>query len=442
MGLKIFQNDLDQTVFSRVLNGGVLCLMGIFIFFNPFPHTTSIQEISFYLSVFLVVLGIITQKMPFSFTSPLSLPLALFTLWAGLGLFFALDPENSLHDFYAHLLKYLMLYYILINAFNSNERIKWLSWIIIISATVFCVGALGYEYIILGASENSARLGARFVHPPTNLIGVICLFAVIIAIHYLAEKGRSWKSRSLLGFCLLPLLVVTVLTQSRSNLVAMGMVAVILLSKYKKVLLVFVLLFALFVCLTPIKDRLFISGKSNIGDKWSLIHRVSMAYISYEILKDYPIVGTGFGDKTFQNRKVLDLNAYNERIPKKFRLDALGSRFLNLEGPGTVEFLFKRPHSMFSSVGVRMGLVGLVFFLYLLFSAGWLCWKTMQHGQNVFVKGWGRCMMAAFVMFLIKGSLDPIFAHVTEVVLFTILAMITIVWKLNQKEIIGFQPES
>jgi hypothetical protein len=37
-------------------------------------------------------------------------------------------------------------------------------------------------------------------------------------------------------------------------------------------------------------------------------------------------------------------------------------------------------------------------------------------------------------MFLVKGSLDPIFTHLTEVVLFTILAMITIVWNLNQAE--------
>jgi len=67
MALEIFENGPNRTLFSRVLNGGVFCLMGIFIFFNPFPHTTSIQEISFYLAVFLVVLSIITQKMPFSF---------------------------------------------------------------------------------------------------------------------------------------------------------------------------------------------------------------------------------------------------------------------------------------------------------------------------------------------------------------------------------------
>jgi O-antigen ligase len=436
---KISEHDITETVFSRVLNGGAFCMMGIFIFFSPFPHTTSIQEISFYLSVFLVILGVIAGKMPFSFKSPLSLPFILFTLWAALGLIFALDKENSIHDFYSHLLKYLMLYYLLVNVFNSKKRLAWLSWIIIISATVFCLGALGYEYLILGENEETTRFGVRFVQNPTNLMGVITLFAAILSTHHLAEKGRSWRYRGLLVLCLLALLAVTVLTQSRSNFVAMGMVAVILLSKYKKVLLAFVVLFLLMICLTPMKDRFFLT-ESKISGKASILHRISIAYIACEIIKDYPVFGTGFGIKTFQNRKVIDPKAYNARLPKKYRMDEWSQRFQHLkeyEGPGEsgiIEYLFKRPHNMFLIVGVRMGLVGLVFFLYLWFVAGKMCFETMRHGKDPFLKGWGYCVMAAFVMFLVKGSLSPIFTHLTEVPLFTILAMITIVWKLNHAE--------
>ena len=459
MVVKIPGNDSTTQVgaknlspLQQVLNGSVLCLMGIFIFFNPFPHTTSIQEISFYLSVFLVVLGIVSKKMPFSFKSPLSLPFVLFTLWAAIGLFFALDRDNSLHDFYSHLLKYLMLYYMLINVFNSKKRLDWLSWIIIISATLFCVGALGYEYLILGENENSARFGVRFVQNPTNLMGVITLFAAILSAHHLREKGRSWWYRGLLVFCLLALLAVTVLTQSRSNFVALGVVAVILLAKYKKVLLAFSLVFVLFIFLSPIKDRFILSENSNVSDMGSLLHRISMAYISYEIIKDYPVFGTGFGIKTFQNRKAIDPNVYNAKLPKKLRLDEWGPRVVDLkackeqvlknfgkydrqpEEQGIVEHLFKCPHNMFLNIGVRMGLVGLGLFFYLLWVAGKMCWKIIRHGKNGFIKEWGHCVMAAFAMFLVKGSLDPIFTHLTEGALFTILAMITIVWYLNQNE--------
>ena len=427
-------------------------MLGIFIFFNPFPHTTSIQEISFYLSIFLVVLGVIFRKIPFSFKSPLSLPLGMFTLWAGLGLFFALDLENSLHDFYSHLLKYLILYFMLINVFSTKKRLEWLSWIIIISAAVFCVGALGYEYLILGKNEYSTRFGVRFVQNPTNLMGVITLFAAILSTHHLTEKGRSWWYRGLLVFCLLAVLAVTVLTESRSNFVALGIVSLILLSKYKKVLLTFVLVFVVFVFLSPVKDRFFLSEKVNVNDMGSLLHRISIAYISYEIIKDYPVFGTGFGIKTFQNRKAIDPNVYNARIPKKLRLDEWGPKVVDLkayneqvlrnsgkddrppEEKGIVEHLFKRPHNMFLNIGVRMGVVGLLLFLYLWFVAGKMCWKTMWHGKNAFLKDWGHCVTAAFAMFMVKGSLDPIFTHLTEAALFIIFAMITIVWNLNQAE--------
>ena len=133
---------------SRVLDLSVFWLMGFFIFLNPFPHVTSAKEIAFYLSVALVVFGMATGKLNFSFKSPLTLPFMLFSAWAALGLFFALDPENSLHDFYAHLLKYLAFYYILVNCSSTKKRLKWLSWIIILSATTFCVGALGYERVL------------------------------------------------------------------------------------------------------------------------------------------------------------------------------------------------------------------------------------------------------------------------------------------------------
>ena len=283
-------------------------------------------------------------------------------------------------------------------------------------------------------------------------MGVITLLGAILSTHHLTEKGQSWWYCALLVFCLLALLGVTVLTKSRSNFVALGIVAVILLLKYKKVLLAFALVFVLFVFLSPIKDRFILSENSDISDKGSLLHRISIAYISFEIIKDYPVVGTGFGIKTFQNRKAIDPKAYNARLPKKLRLDEWGPRVVNLKthkerglenstkngrSPEEIDIvlhLFKRPHNMFLNIGVRMGLVGLALFLYLLFVAGKMCWETMRHGRNPFLRGWGQCVMAAFAMFLVKGSLDPIFTHLTEVVLFTIFAMITIVWNLNRAE--------
>jgi hypothetical protein len=173
--LQFSEQNTREKIF-KVLNLSVPVLMGIFIFFNPFPHTTSIKEICFYGAVIIVLILICFKKIDFSLKSPLTLPFALFIAWVFIGLFFALDKGNSLHDFRAHLLKYLAIYYILVNFFNSRKRLIILSWIIIISVTIFSIGGLTYFYVIL-KNPISTRFGFSQMMN-IDLIGFVTIFAM------------------------------------------------------------------------------------------------------------------------------------------------------------------------------------------------------------------------------------------------------------------------
>ena len=161
--------------------------MGIFLFFAPFLHTTAIKEISFYLSVFIVFILIYSKQIDFSLKSPLSLPFALFTVWAFIGLFSALYKENSIHDFYSHLLKYIAIYYIIINFFNSGKRLILLSWIMIVSATIFSIGGLGCFYLVLGNNILTTRM--TFQETSINIIGFVSIFALLLSAHQLHRTG-------------------------------------------------------------------------------------------------------------------------------------------------------------------------------------------------------------------------------------------------------------
>jgi hypothetical protein len=123
---------IPEKIFAS-LNQAVPLLIGIFLFFNPIPYATSIQEISFYLSAAIVLCLVCFKKAEFSFRSPLSLPFALFVIWSFLGLFPALNKMGSISDFYAHLLKYLIYYFILINFIKSRKQMITLTWIVMIS---------------------------------------------------------------------------------------------------------------------------------------------------------------------------------------------------------------------------------------------------------------------------------------------------------------------
>ncbi|MCG6892184.1 MAG: hypothetical protein LJE65_01140, partial [Desulfobacteraceae bacterium] len=112
--MESYRTDAARRKWDRVRQAAGIFL-GFFLFTSPFPRITSIKEIFFYAGV--AMFGVITvgTKRSISFRTPLSLPLLLLLGWAFAGVFLSLDVENSLHDWYSHLVKYLLLYFALIH---------------------------------------------------------------------------------------------------------------------------------------------------------------------------------------------------------------------------------------------------------------------------------------------------------------------------------------
>jgi len=402
------------------LNLSVPVLMGIFIFFNPFPHTTAIKEIGFYSSFFIVLILIYFKKIDFSFKSPLTLPFALFTAWVFIGLFFALDKEGSIGDFRAHLLNYLVFYYILINFFNSPKRLVGLSWVIIISATIFSIGEIYYFYFMLGNSF-STKLLPGLNEIAVNQIGFITVTATIFSLYYIVTTGTIFSLYHIITpgtlyvkiisfIWLFPLCFLSVLTQTRSTALALFLPA-ILLCKNKKIMVVWLGIISIVVAMTPVGNRFI-----HINPITDL--RLDINYTTLEIIKDFPIIGIGFGMETYGNRKCINLNEYNKKVPVKYRQKSI--------------HIF--PHSILFSIAVRTGLVGFALFLYILFMSFKTCWNCIRHGKDDFIRRWGLCVASVLVAVIVIGIFEAWSRHVQEVVLYTALAMMTIVWKLDHVE--------
>ena len=389
-----------------LLNQAVPVLMGIFIFFNPFPHTTSIKEICFYSSFFIVLILIYFKKIDFSFRSPLTLPFVLFVIWVFIGLFFALDKGNSIHDFRAHLLKYMALYYILINFFNSRKLLEILSWVIIISATIFSIGEIYYFYFMLGNSF-SAKLVTGLPEIPVNWVGFITIPAAIFSLHHIITTSNLYVK--IISFIsLFPLCILSVLTQARSVTLALFLSVIILCFKNKKILIACLGIILIVIYISPLKNR-FIHANPITA------LRLDINYTTFEVIKDFPIIGIGFGIQTYKNANLIDLNAYNKKVPVKYRQKSIHTY----------------PHSMLFSIAVRTGLIGFALFLYILFMSFKICWNCIRHGKDDSIKRWGRCVASAFVTVIIIGVFESGFDHVSGVVFYTILAMMTIVWRLG-----------
>ncbi|MFV9644266.1 MAG: O-antigen ligase family protein [Desulfobacterales bacterium] len=404
--LQFSEQNTREKIF-KVLNLSVPILMGIFIFFNPFPHTTSIKEICFYGSVIIVLILIYFKKIDFSFKSPLTLPFALFTAWAFIGLFFALDKGNSLHDFRAHLLKYLAIYYILVNFFNSRKRLIILSWIIIISVTIFSIGGLTYFYVIL-KNPISTRFGFSQMMN-IDLIGFVTIFAMLLSLRQFRLETQ-WYRRAILVVCLLGTFAATYLTMSRGSLGAVFIALIVFFVKKNKLLVVFLIIFSLIAVRTV----------PGLGGRFSLKNtlkdiRVGINLTTLEIIKDYPITGIGFGMETYGYSDFIDLAKYNAKIPPQYQQKTV----------------IRSPHNSFADIAVRAGVVGLALFLFIYFIFVRLGWKMILYGKDNFIKDWGVCIMAAFIgVFVQELFADGMFGP-QAIVLYTIFAMMTILWKLN-----------
>lgn len=372
-----------------------------------FQHLTAIQEICFYTSFALSGLLIISKKKAFSFATPLNLPIALFFVWACIGLFFALDKTNSFHDILAHFIKYMIFFFIIINYFNSQAKFVLLAWMIVLAAALFCFGGIIYFYLILGHpwTDRFFLIDGQFI----PYIDFLLAFSTILAISLsLAEKRTGMKC--LLYFCLFVIGSAVMLAQTRSAILAIVLASVLLLHQNKKAILALAMVLIVFCLIFPIRAR--------FGDMQNLLHneRIWNVRIFEEIVKDYPVTGIGFGMQTYDNVKLLEY--YNSRLPEQSR----------------VPYLIASPHNTLLEIAVRTGLIGLFFYLSILFVLIKMGWTLIKKGKSDFTKRWGLCILSAFIVFFIQAMFSDTSFGRQAIVFYMILGMMTILWRTNKSK--------
>ena len=138
-----------KDIFFFALNVLIPALMGLHLLVNPLP-LNSVNEVCYYLSCAALITLLLFKKTHFTLRTPLTIGFSLFFVWAVLGLFTTLDFSNTLHDLRGYLLEYLVIFYLLVNFYNSRNRLEFLSVIVIASAVIFSIGGLILFYCVEG----------------------------------------------------------------------------------------------------------------------------------------------------------------------------------------------------------------------------------------------------------------------------------------------------
>ena len=384
-------------------------LIGIFVFFNPFPHTTAIKEISFYSSLFIVLTLVLFMKRDFALKSPFMLPFLLFLLWVIIGIFLTLDQSNTIHDIYAHYIKYLFLYYILFNFYQSEKRFIFLAWIIIISASLFSIGGLIYFYGIQN-HPISDRFG--FIEMSINYLCLPTISALLFSLH-LYQYQAQWVPKAILALAAASTLAATLLTQTRGALIAVIISVVFLFIDRKKVIVTLLVGMVIIIMIVPSYTERLSSNHLFLNE------RIAMSRLTCEIIKDYPIAGIGFGMMIYATPEFL--NSYEARLPEEYKSRRYGS-----------DIPVPSPHNIFLDVTVRAGFVGLAAFLFIVGTFVQVVWKLTHRGQTPFARDWGRCLFASFCAIIIQALFMDITFGPQAVVFYTTIAMLSILWQIDK----------
>jgi putative inorganic carbon (HCO3(-)) transporter len=368
-----------------------------------------VNEFCFYLSVSVLILLIVFRKTAFTLRTPLTLPFILFFLWAIFGLFFTLDFKNTLHDLRGHLLKYLIIFYLLVNYFNSKKRLEIISWIVIASATIFSIGAVIQYYFIEGFPFTT-RLGYTFKEMHTDYIGFVTVFAITLAFNRL-QNSKAMINTLLWVLCIFILSISTLLTQSRGTLIGLFASLVILCFSNRKIIIVIIALLILVFFVPGLKERF---------DHKEIMHneRVKINHLTLEVIKAHPIAGIGFGMQIYGNPDLVDLEKLNSQLPAEYRQ----------------ERIITSPHNTILDITVRTGIIGLVLFLNILFASLLLLWKIFKMTKNQYFKSWAICLFACFISYLIPALFADTTFGPRVIVFYTMLSMITILWNIVQNE--------
>ena len=403
----IYSCIVKQNYINLIQNFVLTCLL-VVIFLNPFKDILNLTEICFYIALILAVVIFFVRKDKPDFQSPLGLPFLLFLLWALASIIWAVDRNNTLHDIYPRLVKLLALYYLLILFFNTRERFISLVRILIVSTTLFALGSLVYIYFIMG-HPLSFPLEVDNVSP--NHMGQICLFATLLSMIFVST-AEKWPERIALALCFISTLTAVLLSCSRSSFIALatGTFVLICFSQFKKSFLVgFSIILISIVLLSSISPLL---QAKLLPSRFLQDGRIAIFATAYEMIKDRPLIGFGYGAKSFGDNML----KYKSRLPPELSAQAN----------------YRHTHNVFLDIATRLGLVGLGFFIFILFRVFKMGWELIKQRQDSFARKWGVGMTACLAALLTAGIFENILTRRIGVILYVIMAMITMLWKLHR----------
>jgi len=317
---------------------------------------------------------------------------------------FSLNHRLSLRGFFGKELKFLAIYFMVFEVINSGRRLKNVLITIVISVLLILIDAAvqyfsGVDFL---RGYSLARLTASF--GSANALGGWLLIVIFIFLGLLLFKQnggllKKIKKNMLFGMLTILSLICLILTYSRGAWLGFFIGVVVFIYHYvlsslsfKNKVLWYLVIGLLSVAVFLASPQIIQERVSSIGDMNINLNRTSLWKESISIIEDFPVFGSG-------------LNTYS----------AVARNYKMREGGGIY------PHNSFLQKAAETGVLGLVAFLWILFSFFNMGIRHFKQKNNYLILGF----LSGILAFLVQSFFDTNIYSLQLVVLFWFMLGLT-----------------
>jgi len=343
------------------------------------------------LLILLILLGlfkIIKEEKVFSIKRPIVLPFAVFIGIRILSIIFSEFPSISVYSLNKEIIFYLIVFVFLNELSQYDEKkIQFLIQVLIVAALIASV--IGTAKVLLGNVERATSTTSGY-----STLGMF--LSVIFAVVFTLGRNKIFfPSRTWWLAILLLLLTGILFTFNRSNWITI-VVIILAIGLYKEriILGVLLIIFALMIFLIPDMSARFIEilyFTEHLSDRDVIWNGALMIWDQHLIL--------GFGTRTFN--KIFPL--YDQLVDKE-----MGGW-----------------HNEYLQIYIESGILGLMTFLWLMFSIYYWGIKALKHSfSEKFKFDLILAVLAGLSMFYLNSlSGGFLFDPISKVLFFFFLAM-------------------
>jgi putative inorganic carbon (HCO3(-)) transporter len=358
------------------------------VFFLPIAHTETIRAFGMGIPAGLwIIKSIVSRRFLFTRT-PVSLPILLFTLVAGMSVLTAVDPRYSLQEFIGDWLTGLFLFYLTLNNVKPGQM-KYILGTLLLGNLVMVTYGL-FDYFRAGGQIFDYQIRAKSLHSGFGTFSTYLVTAIpyLLTAFFLIERPLH---RRLLLFLLALNYSCLYLTHSRGAWIPGALLLLLAGWKFTSRNVFLPILLTAGVCLLVLSPPTVFWHTTPVHGPGAPAGKIETADVRWEAVKfsvnqiaEHPFRMIGFGRRSFV---------------KEFQ-----DFYLKYEGS-----LIWHAHNTFLNLALQTGIQGLVIFCLLLYGLVKYFYSVVEREEPVQLLFFNQATLWMIIAFFLRNLSDDFF---------------------------------